>query len=870
MFEKNTVGILLGILTLQAACLVAFGEMPVAFEKGAGIRSAEALTPTRVKVVYGPGFNPGEAVKKPGAFQILSQEDPDFRLGVKAEKVELKGTLEDMEYPSAWNGPKFKRYVVEALLPEANPMKNGKKYWIYVNSPSVTGQTTSAIWIAGKGANDAESVKFEYGIRKVSIITPRIINLSTGPGVDFERLKNIQGIEVVSDDDPDFKDGVAPSKIGRRSHLDFYIPDRWPWLFHQRHELFLILDKDMKSGKTYRVEFNQKNAPPSLIGTSSIKVAFDDKTSINQAIKVNQAGYLPDAESKFAYMGLWMGDLNACDLSMAANFEVRDYKTHKTVANGNVELRRKATYKLQNGTLTPDPKNVKGPETVYKQDLSYEDVYQIDFSSLKNAGIYYIAVPGLGRSFDFKIDKDVYEETFKTVMSGLYHQRCGIELLPPLSKVYRPACHRNMTEYSSLKREGVDSVAWKKLPEMTSDTTKHDCMGGHHDAGDWNPRAHLEIAENLFMLYEMNKDAFRDGQLQIPEKGNGVPDIIDEAFWALNLWKSLQDVDGGVRHGIESEGDPREFDLAQTDSLREFTYAKDVSGSYEFAAVAAQASIILKGLGKDNDAKDFLDRALKAWDWAAANGGDKENDMHVFAAAVLLRATGDTRFDEAFKKHSVFSSNPDSELSVYNKYDQLLGSYQYALADKADPKMKDIIRKAFERTFNSWRKAAETTTYRYMRNPHAPNTWGTGGLPIWMELVGMTMAITNDPAVKKSCRFWIEQTCAFSLGCHPMNMAFTVGLGKQSVTRPLNLLMWSNPDGLIPGLQTQGPGGRWVAGAKGGKGMGDWPAMSLYPSGDWPDLYKYSEYASPGMNEGVVVNQAKTAFAYGLLLPGKK
>ena len=46
--------------------------------------------------------------------------------------------------------------------------------------------------------------------------------------------------------------------------------------------------------------------------------------------------------------------------------------------------------------------------------------------------------------------------------------------------------------------------------------------------------------------------------------------------------------------------------------------------------------------------------------------------------------------------------------------------------------------------------------------------------------------------------------------------------------------------------------------------------MSLYPSGDWPDLYKYSEYASPGMNEGVVVNQAKTAFAYGLLLPGNK
>ena len=132
----------------------------------------------------------------------------------------------------------------------------------------------------------------------------------------------------------------------------------------------------------------------------------------------------------------------------------------------------------------------------------------------------------------------------------------------------------------------------------------------------------------------------------------------------------------------------------------------------------------------------------------------------------------------------------------------------------------------------------------------------------------MTMRLTADEKLKRTCRAWILFTNDFSLGCHPLNLVFTVGLGKRCVTSAWHYLLLNTPEGIIPGLQTEGAGGNFVAGdvPKAG-GMGAWPGMSLYPAGPWPDLYKYSEGASPGMNEGITVNMVVTALSYGLMLP---
>lgn len=829
-----------------------------------GLRSAEKASATQILLVTGPGLNTGEAVKKAHVFQIVGENDPDFQIGVPAQSVRIVKS-EDDTGNAAWKGPKLQRHTVEVNLPPDKSMKPGLRYWIRVNSAWVIAKNRQACWILEKGATPAEALDPRYGIREIFVLTPNILHVVTGPGLDTARLSDANSVTVDSQDDAEFRGAVHPLKIGRRSNLDAYLPVAWPWKFLQRHELFIVLEKPMKNGKTYSIDFGS-----ALCGRSKAALTLDDRQTPNLAIKVNQCGYLPQAEKKFAYLGMWMGDLNACDFSQcAASFEVRDAATHAMIYSGKSVLRRKAVYKLEIGKLTPDPKKVPGAETVYKQDLSYEDVYEMDISALNKEGDYYIAIPGMGRSFAFRIATDVLAGPFKTVMNGLFHQRSGLELKQPWTTHYSPAGHRNKTEFSTFK-VGIDKDPFQNLPKMATDGAKHDIWGGHYDAGDWNPRSHLEVAEVLFLLYEMNPNAFQDGQLNIPENANGIPDILDEAAWALNLWTRLQDADGGVRNGIESNGDPEEGDTPATDRLREFAFAKDATGSYWFAAVAAQASTIWKNLGREKESAAYLDAAVRAWKWAEKNGGDAEHDRHVFAAAMLFRATGANIYEDAFKTHSIFSKSPESPPDMYGKYNQIFGSYYYARSG-GDTKLKAEIVASFENEFKGWAAAAETTNYRYLRNPYAPNTWGTGGLPIGLIKPAMTMSLINNADLKRSAKNWIELTNDFSLGCDPMNLVFTVGLGQRYVKSAWHLLMLGTPGEIIPGLQTEGPGGPFVAGEmpKSG-GMGEWPGMSFYPPGPWPDLYKYAEDASPGMNEGVTVNMVNTAFAYGLLLPAVK
>ncbi len=844
----------------------------------AGIRAAERTGPTKITVVYGPGLGTWKFEKNFYVFQVVSPTDEDFQRGVGAEHVVIVGTEPDAEYPPGWGGSRCKRYTLEVSLPEGRPMKEGHRYWIRVNAHGVGGLMKRAKWIVERGATPPEDLEPRYGIREIYILSPQALHLVTGSGLDTDRLKEKGAIVVTCPEDPEFRDGVSPSAVSRRSNLDFYVPAGWPWDFRQRHELFLIFDLRFKNGKTYTVDINGKLGSPLTVGVSRAALELDDRKTINLAIKVNQYGYLPDTKEKYGYLGMWMGEMNAYDFGPEAlSFVVRDARTHEAVFEGEPTLRRKATYKLVEGKLTPDAEAVKGPETVYKQDLSYEDVYQIDLSPLTDEGVYYVAVPGMGRSFAFRIARDIYVEPWKITMSGCFHQRCGIELKEPWTEHYRPACHRNKTEYATMRGGGLDSNAWKELPKHATDGTKRDLWGGHHDAGDWNPRSHLDVAEHFFLLYEMNGGAFADGQLNIPENGpenkNGLPDVLDEAYWALDLWTRLQDADGGVHHGIESNGDPLTGDAAAGDRLREFAFAKDSIASYRFAAVAAHGSILWKKHGRKEKAGELLARALRAWDWAQRNPEkeekhrQKESDQLVFAAALLFRVTGDGKYDAAFKQHSIIANDPSAPPYLWQKHDQGYGSYYYAMLEEADPDVRSKIVASFEREFNQWARWAATTSYRYMRSPYSPNNWGTGGRPQWLFRPAMTMHLTRDPEIRAKARQWITLTCDFSLGCHPLNLVFTVGLGQRYVTTAFHHLQLNSPEGIIPGLQCNAAGAHWrMAGERPPSGgMGKWPAMSMYPPGQWPDLYFYSENASPGMNEGA--RATETAFAYGLLMP---
>ncbi|MEI7880998.1 MAG: glycoside hydrolase family 9 protein [bacterium] len=843
------------------------------FEDGrrsAGLRSARLAGPGSIEIVFGAGFCSANLAKHPEWIQVVSPTDVDFQRGVPAAAVTFGASEPDGTYPNGWTGPRFIHTPATVTLPAGKAIRPNQTYFIRVNAPQALAENLAAQWITGTAAPVGDDRAPRYGLRQARIVTPTLIQLTVGPGLDLKRLADPTCIAVTSSDDPAFAKPVAPKHIGRRSTLDFYRPDAWPWHHFDNHLLFIELPTAMKPGKSYRVDLAAKTGAALVCGDTAASVLLDDRVSINPAVKVNQIGYLPDA-TKYAYIGLWLGDRGACDLSpYTATFEVRHARSHAVMLTGTPTLRRRATFRLVDGQRVPcvtsrPSSKVEGPETVYKQDLSYEDVWQIDLSALHAPGDYYLAIPGVGRSYAFRVAADVYTVPFATVMSGLLHQRCGLAFEPSWSPIWRAPCHRGQTEYSTATLETAKDI--HGLAKFATDGKKHDLYGGHHDAGDWNPRSHLDVARVLLLAWELNPSAFYDGQLTLPEPGNGIPDILDEARWELDLWCRLQAPDGGVHEYIESEGDPREGDAAETDGLREFAYAPTASGSYAFAAVAAQAAMAWKAVGRTDDAAVFLARSRKAWNWAEMHGGTGAADLRAEAAAALFRATGAPLFDTAFRTSSVMVRSPSGELKEYGKYDQIYASFHYLRAAKADPAVQAMLANAFERTFTAWRRAAETTTYRHMRSPYAPSTWGTGGLPVWAELPAMTWAVSNDEAIRSAARDWLLFTDDFSLGCHPLNLVFTVGLGQRYITSAFHHLMRTTPSGLIPGLISNGPGGRFSAGEAPGRSMGNWPAQSLYPPGQWPALYMYAEDASPGMNEGIVANQVKVALAYSLFLP---
>ncbi|HLX62513.1 MAG TPA: cellulase N-terminal Ig-like domain-containing protein, partial [Planctomycetota bacterium] len=482
---------LLLISILLALNNFAADEQPDPLFDGAhGLRCARRVDDKTIRVAFGASFV-ADIGAKGAAYRIVSPDDEDFQKGIRADKAAVS-TNDDVAPPEGWQGKPFKRSSVTLTLPQ--PMKVGHRYWVEalgINGRLVTGGRAAA-WtsVLSDDAEKNDAERNALGVRALELISPFAIELTVGPGLDAARFDNHpETIVLRCADDPDFKDGLKALSCGRRSRGDCFVTDGWPWKIYQQHELFAIFDKPLKQGHNYSLDLN--STAPLVCGANKIALEVDDRKALNPALKVNQIGYLPDAPGKYAYLGAWTGSLGAYDFGATPKFELRDAFTHQVVFNGESKLRHKAGEKK---------------ESAYKDDFSFENVCELDFSALQKEGSYYVCVPGAGRSFTFKIAPDVYVEPFKVMMTGVLHQRCGIEMKAPYSDHYRPACHRDRTELTDYVH-ATEAENFKNLPLHVVDAKKYDLYGGHHDAGDYNPRSHLEIAEYAFLLYEIKPAA---------------------------------------------------------------------------------------------------------------------------------------------------------------------------------------------------------------------------------------------------------------------------------------------------------------------------------------------------------------------------
>jgi len=192
-----------------------------------------------------------------------------------------------------------------------------------------------------------------------------------------------------------------------------------------------------------------------------------------------------------------------------------------------------------------------------KDAASLDPVWQVDFTSLKTPGRYFIEGSG-SKSDSFAIGSGLFRETLLAALKHFYFQRCR-------TKLDRPFAVWKGDEFTRTAPCHVhDDVGWD-MADFPQKRRKWHTEAGWHDAGNYSQYVPSEApsAQALLMAFERHPELFKDRDGNIPESGNDIPDILDEAKWGLSWILSMQEPDTGAFRGREAvydfnEGKPQD------------------------------------------------------------------------------------------------------------------------------------------------------------------------------------------------------------------------------------------------------------------------------------------------------------------------
>ena len=245
------------------------------------------------------------------------------------------------------------------------------------------------------------------------------------------------------------------------------------------------------------------------------------------------------------------------------------------------------------------------------QTQSGDQAWWFDFSTFSMPGNYYIYDLATGKaSYEFTIDNQVYAPVLKQAMRSYFYQRCGAVKATPFAGVgwTDVACHQGSLQ-------DLDC----RLYSNTDPSTSKNLSGGWHDAGDYNKYVGFTIGAvtDLLLAYSENPLVWTD-DYNIPESGNGIPDILDEVKYELDWLLKMQQSDGSVLSIVGTAnfptGSPPSTDIAQ----RLYGPAT-TNASFVMASDCALAAVQFITAGNLSYAATLQNAAVNAYNWGLAN-----------------------------------------------------------------------------------------------------------------------------------------------------------------------------------------------------------------------------------------------------------
>ncbi len=467
---------------------------------------------------------------------------------------------------------------------------------------------------------------------------------------------------------------------------------------------------------------------------------------------------------------------------------------------------------------------------------SGDHVHLIEFGQVTTPGTYRIAVAGR-TSRVFPVRAGLYAPLASAALNYFYQTRAGIAIEPRYAggaEWARPAGHPHEVARCF---EGKDErgATWAGCSYSL------DVTGGWYDAGDHgkyvvNGGIALWTLQNL---YERQAQAGRvsfgdtgvDGRPRLPESGNGIDDLLDEARWEMRFLLAMQvpdgiearvpvgplrtgaplafrDVDaGGMAH--QKVADRRWTGLPmrpQDDREDRLLYPPTTGATLNLAATAAQCARIWRTINPRFSAT-CLTAAERAYAAALRNpqvyatssftgsggyGDDDLSDELYWATAELWATTGQAGYGEALRRMPAYAAAL-REPNWGNV--AALGTITLAGAPGVPPSEAARARATIVRAAEGFLAEEERSGYRI---PYATLAypWGSNASILNRAMI---LGLAHGFGGKARYRDGAVDAMDYVLGRNPLDQSYVSGFGARPLSNPHHRFWARQLDAALPG-----------------------------------------------------------------------
>ncbi|MFK8101892.1 MAG: glycoside hydrolase family 9 protein, partial [Saprospiraceae bacterium] len=401
------------------------------------------------------------------------------------------------------------------------------------------------------------------------------------------------------------------------------------------------------------------------------------------------------------------------------------------------------------------------------------------------------------RSPNFEIKDEVFETVLQAATKMFYYNRCNIPKTAPYAA-------SNWTDAMSFDNPLQDGNC-RYVNDQNNASLEKDLRGGWFDAGDYNKYVTFthSTLHDLLWAYQENPAVFGDNW-NIPESGNGIPDILDEIKWELDWLLKMTNPDGSAHIKMGSisysenvssppsaNTDPRYYGptctSASISNASVFAHAAKVFE--EFASMSAYSNTlktnatncwnyVLPALNNNTLETDCDDGTIKAGDadWTV----DEQKEFAVGAAVYLMQLHGDNSYNQYVMSHLNDTEAIDNSYWGAGKtvtHDALL---LYTTLSDADATVSNQITSSFgTMASNNWENFFGTNALDLYRSymPDYSYHWGSNLSKARYGILNLQLVNYNiNPASTSDYQAKVATQMHYFHGVNPMGLVYLSNL----------------------------------------------------------------------------------------------